>query len=147
LGSDVFPKLATTAVGDRPFLTELLVLSLAAALAWPGLASGAPPSPAYTANVLSQAALNKAGILGKSRQIKPLAERDASTPRGVLDDDPVILADSSEEWIEGSTSFTLPAGGEFISGALPVTTLDVNLIKAPAPPHAALIDLLCTYQC
>jgi hypothetical protein len=134
-------------VRDRSFLTELLVLSLAAALAWPGLASGAPSSASPTANVPSKATVNKAGILGRSRQVKSLAERDPSTPRGMLDDDPAILADNSEEWIEGSISLTLPAGGEFTCGTLPVTTHEVNQIIAPSLHHAAIIDLLCTYRC
>jgi hypothetical protein len=98
-------------------------------------------------SIVTQTAVGKAGILGRTRQVNRLTDSDSATPRGVLDDDPAILADSSEEWIEHSTSIAIPASGEFNCGTLPVTRHQVNLIIAPAPRDATLIDLLCSYQC
>jgi hypothetical protein len=134
-------------VRDRSFLTELLALMLAAALGWPGSGNGFPPKPPVTTGVRCHSTTIRAGTRAVSGQIKPIAEHDASTPRGVLDDDPAILADNSEEWIQGSTGCGLPAVGEFASRLICAKRRMAGAIADPALSQPALIDRLCRYQC
>lgn len=115
-------------MGHRSFLTELLVLLLAAALGWPGWTCGAPSSSSKATSVRSRAVDRQACILGRSRQVKPVPEHDPLTRPAGLDDDPAIPADSSEEWIEGSTGLSLPASVESGCGIFATTAPYSGLI-------------------
>lgn len=136
-----------TAVADCSFLTDFLVLSLAAALCWPGSPRCASSSAAEGTGVGRPASAIQTGIHGRSGPGKPLAKHDSAARRGVLDDDPAILADSSEDCCEGLTAFAVLAGNGLNCRTSPLATHEADLIFPSAPRPATLIDLLCSYQC
>lgn len=140
-------KWATTTVGHRSLLTDLVVLSLAAALGWPDPGFGGLSIPPAPTSAGATPMVVGAGIRDRSHPFKPLAKRDPSTSRGVLDDDPAILIDNAEEWIEGSTCPVLPAMEDFTADRFPVAMRLVIMIDDFAPAQPALIDWLHCYQC
>jgi hypothetical protein len=133
-------------VGDRSFLTEIVALFLAISLAWPSSGYtrvGQAPSTSVVPVVTSSEGHSL--IRARSQGLETVPERHASKLRGVLDDDPAMLSDDSEDWIEDSTGLTAaypaaPAHGSFFMVA---SLLGVNA----GPPQTPPIHLLCRYQC
>ncbi len=66
-----------------------------------------------------------------------MPEHDPLTRPAGLDDDPAIPADSSEEWIEGSTGLSLPASVESGCGIFATTAPYSGLIVTSGPGHVA----------
>jgi hypothetical protein len=134
-------------VGDRSLLTELLILLLAATFTWPCSGYGSPGKPSELASVQSKSQVAHAGVGTQAGEFKPAPERHHSVRRGVLDDDPAILDDNSEDWIEGPAGFALAFTAELAHGSFPMTIPCARLIAGLAATHAAPIDFSCCYRC
>jgi len=78
---------------------------------------------------------------------KAIPGRHLSTPRAVLDDDPAILCDASEDGIEGFTALASLTTTERAHGSLTAWVPLGGLIAHLGVTHAATIDFLCRYQC
>jgi hypothetical protein len=79
--------------------------------------------------------------------MRPLAERDPSTPRGALDDDPAILDNNAEEWIQDSGGIPPRPISDLAAGMHSLTTRVAGPSAEQAPTHPALIHWLCSYRC
>ena len=137
----------TTNVADRSFLSELLALLLAATLGWPCAGYGSPDKQSETTSGRSETAVAGARVRARCCEYKAVPVRQLTTPRGVLDDDPAILDDDSEDGIEGSSAFVPPSTAELAHGCYPVAVPSARVIGGLAATHAASIDFLCRYQC
>jgi hypothetical protein len=143
-----FPRRAFTAVGDRSFLTEILALLLAASLAWPnsGYARAGQVASSTPFPVIASSAGDPL-FRARSQGFKPVPERHLLKFRGVLDDDPAMLSDDLEDWIEDFSGLVAaypatPAHGSFFM-ANPVVGMNAGLPPTPTSP----IHVLCRYQC
>jgi hypothetical protein len=134
-------------VGDRSFLSNLLALMLVATLAWPCGGSVAPCKPSDAASVGREVPGVHVPLGGQSCELSAIPGRHVSTPRAILDDDPAILCDDSEDGIEGSAAFVPQCTAELARGCIPVTAPLARSIAGVATIHAAPIDFLCSYQC
>jgi hypothetical protein len=134
-------------VGDRSFVSSFLSLLLAATLVWPCGGYGSPGKPSESTNDRSEAPGVHVRVQGRSCEFKAVAGRHISTPRAVLDDDPAILGDDSEDGIKGSSTLVPPLKAEFAYGYFAVTAPLARLMAGLAATHAAPIDFLCSYQC
>jgi hypothetical protein len=86
-------------------------------------------------------------IRAGSQGFKPVSERHLSKLRGILDDDPAMLPDESEDWVEDFSGLVAAypaaaAHGSFFMAA-PVVVMNAGLAPTPTSP----IDVLCRYQC
>ena len=139
---------AITTVGDRSFLTELLVLVLAVTFAFPSSACGSTAKESTAVSARGQTRPVSGHATNVLPQVKqpPVLDRHLSKLRGVLDDDPAIL-DDSEDWVEGPTGFA-PQYPDFPAPVLlRASDQRVGTMACPPHTHARLIQLLCTYQC
>jgi hypothetical protein len=134
-------------VGDRSFLSNSLALLLVATLIWPCAGYGSLGKPSESTSVRSEAALAHAPVGARSCEFTAIPGRHFSTPRAVLDDDPAILCDDSEDGIEGSAAVVPLSTAELAYGCIAVTAPLARLIARLAAIHARTIDFLCSYQC
>ena len=137
---------ATSAVGDRSLLTELLAILLVANFVWPCAGYGSAGISSGPMRGHAESPVARAGLGVRSRDYKPFPGRRVSTPRGVLDDDPAILYDDSDDWIEGSTRLVPPPVAEAARSSFPVTVLFAGLTASRAAPHTAR-DFLGSFRC
>ena len=134
-------------MGDRSFLSDLLALLLVATLVWPCSGYSSPGKPSDLASARADVPLAHARIKAQSCEFKVSPGRHFSTPRAILDDDPAILCDDSEDGIEGSAAVVPPSTAELAYGCIAVTAPLACLIARLAAIHARPIDFLCSYQC
>jgi hypothetical protein len=144
----VFLRRAITAVGDRSFLTEILALMLAVSLVWPNAGSTRSDQPTSSkCQLIGERSLGNPLIRSQAQAFKPAPERQLFKHRGVLDDDPAVLADESEDWIEDFSSFAAAYSSAPAPGLVFMVTPVVG-INAGSPPNAmSLIHALCRYRC
>ena len=147
-GMWAFPRRAITTVGDRSFLTEILALFLAAGLAWPS--SGCTRSGQAAISTLVPVVASSVGhplLRARSEGLKPAPERHLSKLGGVLDDDPAMLSDESEDWVEDLSGLVTDypaahARASFFMTA-PVVGMNAGFLRTPTSP----IHVLCRYKC
>jgi hypothetical protein len=134
-------------VGDRSLLTELLAILLVANFTWPCSGYGSLCTPSGPTHVYSGSSEAHSGVRVRSRDDKPFPERRVSTPRGVLDDDPAILCDDSEDWFEGCTRFVPAPMAELVHSSFVDMIPFAGFFAGRATTHTLPIDFLCSYRC
>jgi hypothetical protein len=134
-------------VGDRSFLSDLLSLLLVATLVWPCSGYGFPGKPSDVTSARAGIPLAHARVKAQSCEFKASPGRHFSTTRAILDDDPAILCDDTEDAIKGSAALMPSTTTELAYGCFAVTAPLARLIACVASSRAAPIDFLCSYQC
>jgi hypothetical protein len=142
------PRRAIMAVGDRSFLTEILAVLLAASVAWPSL--GYTRTCQSTSSVVVPVVASSAGhplFRARSQGFKAVPERHPLKLRGVLDDDPAMVCDESEDWMEVFSCLVAayPAAPAHASFFMPTPVVGMNAGFPPTPTSP--IHVLCRYQC
>jgi hypothetical protein len=129
------------AVGDRSFWRRVLAVILSTLLGWPGWRSSmSTEEPRSTAvqggshiGVLktktSREFSRRAGLVGHQHPVG-----------GVLDDDPAILPEDSEDWIEGRAVMVMIVGSVFapsasITGTEPLSSGKTSFLSQSGPFH------------
>jgi len=121
---------------------------LAASLVWPSSGfTGNGRSANSIAVPIIASSVGQPQIRARSQGFKPVPDRHISKLRGVLDDDPAMLADEWEDWIEDSIGLVsaylaAPAHASFFMA----TTVDGMCASLPSAPTSPL-HVLCRYQC
>ena len=133
---------------DRSYFTEILALVLAASVAWPnsGFTRTGQAAISITSSVI-ESHLGDALFQAPNQGFKAVPERPLLKQRRVLDDDPAMLSDDSEDWIEDSNSLVAaypaaPAHGSFFTA-----TLAVGMNAGVPPASTAPRQMFCRYQC
>jgi hypothetical protein len=147
-GMWAFPRRAITTVGDRSFLTEILALFLAAGLAWPG--TGCTRSGQAAISSLVPVVASSVGhplLRARSQGFKPAPERHMSKLRGVLDDDPAMLSDESEDWVEDFSGLVADYPADHAHGSFYLAVPVVGMNAGFPPTPTSQIHVLCRYQC
>ncbi len=139
---------ASTTVADRSFLTDLLVLVLAATFVCPCSLYGSAGKPSDSTIAGREGRPDNArGMRASNHACQPAPDRHASKLRGVLDDDPAIVRDDSEDWLEGPTGFAPQYMAPPCAGFLPVIDQIVMTLAGPSRNPTWPIHFLCSYQC
>jgi hypothetical protein len=135
-------------VVDRSYFTEILALLLAASVGWPnsGFTRTGQAAISTTSSVI-ESHLGAALFLAPNQGFKPVPERHLLKQRRVLDDDPAMLSDDLEDWIEDSNGLVAaypaaPAHGSFFTA-----TLAVGMNAGVPPASTAPRQMFCRYQC
>jgi hypothetical protein len=147
-GMWAFPRSAVTTVGDRSLLTEIVALLLAASIAWPG--SGYTCArQAASATIVPVVASTVGHPLMRARNqgFKAVPERHLSKLGGVLDDDPAMLSDDSDDWIEDLPGLLAACPAAHAQGTFSMAAAVVGMNAGLPPTPRSPIHVLCRYQC
>jgi hypothetical protein len=135
-------------VGDRSFLTEILALLLAASLVWPNSGAVRPEQAASCIIVPTFASFSGHSLIrARSQGFNPVSERQALKLRGILDDDPAVPSDESENWIEDFSGLIADCPVASAHGLFFIDTSAAGMNSGLPPIPTSPIHALCRYQC